>query len=233
MTFSGQPGCQKQMLQRTFSKRFRVLPMLLLAAICSVCGRHFFWSSLASVLASGSSGTAQDIDFGELTQAKPKVAAVGGSSCGNGGGSGAKQFVNLTGTWYLQRTENQGTFMRAIGYSFLLAKGAAAARVTQTIFQNETGISFIFEVVPPLLTRRRESFIPYGAEEVFMTDDGGREMMLICPSWEGKVFRSGLRYIDPEHEMNIDRYLDEDGFMVEYVQYLGMDVEMKRIFSKA
>ena len=46
-----------------------------------------------------------------------------------------------------------------------------------------------------------------------------------------EVFRAGLRYLDPPHDLTIDRYL-EDGRMVEHVRYPGRGMEMRRIFRR-
>mmetsp|Transcript_2220 Transcript_2220/g.3831 ORF Transcript_2220/g.3831 Transcript_2220/m.3831 type:complete len:212 (-) Transcript_2220:55-690(-) len=138
---------------------------------------------------------------------------------------------DLSGRWRMERAENLSGFMQAIGYNFILAKAAGLARVTQTIEQDEDQLRFVFEVNPPLLAPRRESVVPVGAAEVSMSDDAGREMLLLHPRWDGQVFRAGLRYLDPPHELTIDRYL-EDGRMVEHVRYPGRAIEMRRIFRK-
>ena len=46
-----------------------------------------------------------------------------------------------------------------------------------------------------------------------------------------EVFRAGLRYLDPPHDLTIDRYLEE-GRMVEHVRYPGRGIEMRRIFKR-
>ncbi|CAK9000998.1 unnamed protein product [Durusdinium trenchii] len=138
---------------------------------------------------------------------------------------------DLSGTWRMERAENLSGFMQAIGYNFILAKAASFARVTQTIEQKEDELHFVFEVNPPLLAPRRESVVPVGAAEVSMSDDAGREMLLLHPRWDGEVFKAGLRYLNPPHELTIDRYL-EDGRMVEHVRYPGRNIEMRRVFQK-
>ncbi|CAE8594403.1 unnamed protein product, partial [Polarella glacialis] len=138
---------------------------------------------------------------------------------------------DFSGVWRLERAENLARFMRAIGYNFLVAQAAGLARVTQTIEQRQDEIKFVFEVVPPLLAQRSEALVKLGAEEVSMRDDAGREMLLLSPAWNGTVFSSGLRYLNPRHELTIDRYM-EDGFMVEHVRYPSKALEMRRIFRK-
>ncbi|CAE7642725.1 unnamed protein product [Symbiodinium microadriaticum] len=116
---------------------------------------------------------------------------------------------------------------QAIGYNFLLAKAAGLARVKQTIEQKETELRFVFEVNPPLLSPRRESVVPIGAPEVLMSDDAGRDMLLLNPAWQGEIFSAGLRYVSPQHDLTIDRYM-EDGHMVEHVRYPERGIEMRR-----
>ena len=171
-----------------------------------------------------------------LAGAMPRVFAAGRYIQGDlsrhqAGPAGVATRPDLSGKWQMERAENLSGFMQAIGYNFILAKAASFARVTQTIEQNEEQLRFIFEVNPPLLSPRRESVVPVGAAEVSMSDDAGRQMLLLNPRWDGEVFRAGLRYLDPHHELTIDRYLEDDR-MVEHVRYPGRAIEMRRIFRR-
>eukprot|EP00420_Gonyaulax_spinifera_P023649 CAMPEP_0197913216 /NCGR_PEP_ID=MMETSP1439-20131203/76241_1 /TAXON_ID=66791 /ORGANISM="Gonyaulax spinifera, Strain CCMP409" /LENGTH=205 /DNA_ID=CAMNT_0043535057 /DNA_START=43 /DNA_END=660 /DNA_ORIENTATION=- len=138
---------------------------------------------------------------------------------------------NFSGTWQLEKAENQSNFMRAIGYNFLVAQAAFLARVTQTIRHEGDELHFTFEVVPPLLAPTRTSTVRVGVPEILMTDDAGREMLLLNPSWKEATFSAGLRYLSPKHELVIDRYM-EDGHMVEHVRYPAKDIEMRRVFKR-
>ncbi|CAE7232689.1 unnamed protein product [Symbiodinium natans] len=141
------------------------------------------------------------------------------------------QHPDFSGVWQLERSENLSGFMQAIGYNVLLAKAAGLARVKQTIEQKVTELHFVFEVNPPLLSPRREFVVPIGAPEVLMSDDAGRDMLLLNPVWQGDIFSAGLRYVNPKHDLTIDRYM-EDGRMVEHVRYPERGIEMRRIFRK-
>lgn len=138
---------------------------------------------------------------------------------------------NFSGVWKLDRSENQSSFMRAIGYNFIVAQAAFLAQVTQKIDHKGDDLMFTFEVVPPLLAPTRRCTVRVGAPETLMTDDAGREMVLLNPTWNETVFTAGLRYLNPPHQLTIDRYI-EDGCMIEHVRYPGKNVEMRRIFKK-
>mmetsp|Transcript_9694 Transcript_9694/g.20023 ORF Transcript_9694/g.20023 Transcript_9694/m.20023 type:complete len:204 (+) Transcript_9694:2-613(+) len=153
-----------------------------------------------------------------------------GFAVGRGSTAGGAR-PNFTGVWRVERTENLGGFMQDIDYNFLIAKAAGLARVTQTIEHQGDELDFTFEVMPPILSSRRQSLVRVGEQEIPMTDDAGREMILLNPTWNATVFTAGLQYVNPRHDLTIDRYL-EDGCMVEHVRYPNKGVEMRRIFQK-
>lgn len=162
--------------------------------------------------------------------ATPLVATAAASSAGES--SAAVSRPNFSGVWRLEKSENQVAFMKAIGYNFLIAQAAFLAQVTQRIDHQGDEITFTFEVMPPLLAPTRTSVVKVGVLETPMTDDAGRDMLLLSPFWNGTVFQSGLRYLKPQHELTIDRYM-EDEKMVEHVRYPAKGIEMRRIFRKA
>lgn len=137
---------------------------------------------------------------------------------------------NFSGKWHLEHAENLKAFMAAIDYNFFLREFAGLAKVTQVIDQSEGSFTFQFGSFPAMVPTRIVSF-RLDDDEVSMLDDGGREMVLSRPQWDGEVLRAFLRYRSPVHELEIMRYI-ESGKMVEHVRHLEKDVEMRRIFKK-
>mmetsp|Transcript_73509 Transcript_73509/g.206398 ORF Transcript_73509/g.206398 Transcript_73509/m.206398 type:complete len:197 (+) Transcript_73509:47-637(+) len=138
---------------------------------------------------------------------------------------------NFSGEWNLERTENQKAFLLSIDYNSFMANSAFLARVKQTVEQRMDEFQVVMETFPPLAPTRCAKF-HVGADEVRMRDDAGREMLFARPAWRGDVLAGHLRYLNPAHELTIERYM-EGGRMVEHVRYPSKHVEMRRIFKKS
>lgn len=137
---------------------------------------------------------------------------------------------NFSGEWHLERSENQKAFLKAVGYSFFIRQAAELSSVRQIIHQSGDNFAIFNAAFPSPVAPRNTSF-HLGEEEVPLLDDGGREMVMSRPTWEGDILKADLRYINPPHVLEVRRSL-EDGKLVERVRHLAEDVEMRRIFRK-
>jgi len=131
---------------------------------------------------------------------------------------------NFTGDWLLERSENSEAFVRAIGYSPLIARTVSSAQARQVIEHDGDELRCRFETVPPMAPARFVVF-HVGEDEVRGSDDIGRETLLVKPTWRGQALAAGLRYPKSSHMLRIERYM-EDGRMVEHLRYPGKGVEV-------
>eukprot|EP00930_Biecheleria_cincta_P043553 TRINITY_DN29895_c0_g1_i1.p1 TRINITY_DN29895_c0_g1~~TRINITY_DN29895_c0_g1_i1.p1 ORF type:complete len:212 (+),score=21.59 TRINITY_DN29895_c0_g1_i1:104-739(+) len=163
--------------------------------------------------------------------------------------SSSEQRPDFTGVWQLQSTENQQSFMLALGYNRIFARAAYLTSVTQVIETHGDSLVFTIHVVPRIpssvrhmfdrigarvgvyFAAKRRTIVKPGEERIHMNDDAGRKMLLSNPHYVGAVFRGRLKYLDQGHELTIDRFLD-DGRMVEHLRYPSKGLEMRRIFAK-
>lgn len=93
----------------------------------------------------------------------PKAAAV------------PRKTPNFSGEWLLERSENHREFLRAIGYSALIAQTAFLAEARQSIQHVGDELRCRFETVPPLAPTRF-AVINVGA------DQAARQLPL-CHAW--------------------------------------------------
>lgn len=151
------------------------------------------------------------------------------------GASGTDERPNFDGVWKMERTENLRAFLTAVGYNWVFARAAEYAQVTQTLHRQGDLLSITVQVtsLPPPYGDRRTSVLQVGAPLTRMTDDTGREVLVLNPYFKGKVFTAGVRYANlPDAEITSERSLVEEDLLLEHVKFPAKGIEMRRYFRK-
>lgn len=142
---------------------------------------------------------------------------------------------NFTGVWKMERAERLQEFLIAVGHSWVISRAAPYVKVFWIIEQQGDEIRLTTQVanLPSPFGDRRTSIVKVGSASVPVTDDTGRETLLLNPCFKGKVFHAGVRFANlPHAEITSERSLVEDDLLLEHVKYPAKGIEMRRYFRR-